>query len=279
VVVAAAARPAGYLYVLHGIMGSSANWRTFARKLVQRRPEWGVVLVDLREHGRSQGAPPPHTVSTAAEDLHDLASVLEFDDKHIRAVCGHSFGGKVALQYRLLAGSRLQSTWVIDASPSSDANAMFARRTTLDSTVGVLDVLATIPARLEHRDQVIAELLASGLSEQMAHWLAMNWTAKNGGVELRIDLTAVRALLEDFYDRDLWEAIDDPGLAGDLHVIIAGRSKAVSGSDRDLLASLAARWPDRMFVHSIPEASHWVHADALDRVVDLIASHLPTPVP
>src|SRR5512142_1296285 len=61
--------PARWLYVLHGIFGAGRNWASIMRRLVRERPEWGAVLVDLREHGRSGGFPPPHTVATAAGDV------------------------------------------------------------------------------------------------------------------------------------------------------------------------------------------------------------------
>ena len=64
-----ASAPTQWLLVLHGILGSGVNWRTFAKRLVTARPEWGAVLVDLRMHGESQGAPPPHTLASAAVDV------------------------------------------------------------------------------------------------------------------------------------------------------------------------------------------------------------------
>ena len=53
-------------FVLHGIYGSLRNWRGMATRMVERNPGWKVVLVDLRNHGDSAGAPPPHTVAAAA---------------------------------------------------------------------------------------------------------------------------------------------------------------------------------------------------------------------
>ena len=41
--------PDRWMLFLHGILGSGANWRTVARKIVAARPQWGAVLVDLIE--------------------------------------------------------------------------------------------------------------------------------------------------------------------------------------------------------------------------------------
>ena len=45
--------PQKWLLFLHGILGSGANWRSFARKILEPRPHWGALLVDLRMHGQS----------------------------------------------------------------------------------------------------------------------------------------------------------------------------------------------------------------------------------
>src|SRR4051812_24710793 len=47
--------PERWLLVLHGIYGAGRNWGSIARRLVEARPEWGAVLVDLRMHGQSRG--------------------------------------------------------------------------------------------------------------------------------------------------------------------------------------------------------------------------------
>src|SRR5688572_5423493 len=57
------------LLLTHGIYGAGANWRAIAKKLVAQRPEWGVLLVDLRQHGRSESGESPHTIAAAADDL------------------------------------------------------------------------------------------------------------------------------------------------------------------------------------------------------------------
>ncbi|HEV7554585.1 MAG TPA: alpha/beta fold hydrolase, partial [Kofleriaceae bacterium] len=62
-------RAAKCFALTHGIYGAGHNWRSIARKLVERRPEWAVALVDLRHHGRSEGGTPPDTVAACADDL------------------------------------------------------------------------------------------------------------------------------------------------------------------------------------------------------------------
>src|SRR5207247_9427860 len=88
--------PKKHLVTLHGAFGAGRNWVAIARRLVQARPEWGVVLADLRLHGDSQGFSPPHTLDAAATDVDGLGRALGFPRD---AALGHSLGGKVALRY------------------------------------------------------------------------------------------------------------------------------------------------------------------------------------
>src|SRR4051812_11877517 len=91
--------PSHWMLFLHGILGTGANSRTFAKEIIKARPTWGAVLVDLRLHGESQDFAPPHTLEAAAKDVAELITELESTTTgKVRGVLAHSFGGKVALE-------------------------------------------------------------------------------------------------------------------------------------------------------------------------------------
>lgn len=251
--------PRGWLLFLHGILGSGANWRTIARRLVAARPEWGAVLVDLRMHGRSQGAPPPHTIDAAAEDLVRLAGALGLP---VGGVVGHSFGGKVALALRgKLAPAE---TWVLDATPGAREEP----RGDPDSAQHVLDALRALPAEFPDRAAFVAAMTGAGFSRALADWLAMNLEPAGAGYRLRLDLDAIGDLLADYYRRDLWSALEaGPGRA---HLVIADRSRALDPDDRGRAAALP------IAVHTI-EAGHWLHMEAPDALLALFSAELPRP--
>src|SRR3989442_11776850 len=108
--------PQRWLVILHGAFGAGRNWGTIARRLAQVRPEWGVVLADLRMHGASQGFPPPHTLEAAAADVDVLGRSLRipFD-----AALGHSLGGKIALLYAARHAAALRQVWLVAATPAA----------------------------------------------------------------------------------------------------------------------------------------------------------------
>jgi esterase len=253
--------PAHWLLLAHGIFGAGSNWRGIARKLHEQRPDWGVVLVDLRQHGRSGPGEPPHTVAACAEDLR--AAIGELGS--IDAIAGHSFGGKVVLATRALVDVR--QTWVLDASPSARAGALDGRS---NGVVAVLETMERLPRTWPRRDDFVAAVVAEGHDLGLARWLAMNLVPDAGdALVLRLDLAAMRALLADYYALDLWGALLDPA-GGDVEVVIADRATTLGDGDRARLA----RPPPHVHVHHVA-ADHWLHIEAPAAVVELFARNLP----
>jgi esterase len=258
------ASPSSWLVLAHGIYGTGANLRGVARKLHEARPDWGVVLVDLRLHGRSQGGDPPHTVQACAEDLAALvASLREVGD--VGAIAGHSFGGKVALAARALV--RPRQTWVLDASPSARPDALARPGNTVADMLALMEQLPKTWAR---REDFVAEITARGHALSLGQWLAMNLVRAGDSLVLQLDLAGMRALLESYYATDLWEALADGG-AGEVDVVIAERSNTLDAEDRARLAQM----PSHVHAHGL-DAGHWLHVDAPGAVVDLFARRLPT---
>lgn len=258
--------PERWMLFLHGILGSGANWRGFARRLVAARPRWGAVLVDLRMHGASQGFRPPHTVAAAAEDLLALDGALP-----VRAVVGHSFGGKVALEYLARRGDALEQVWILDAMPGARPAARGS-----EVVLNVLELLEAMDPVVPSREAFIAHVQRAGYSQDIAQWLAMNLRPAEGGYVLRVDLRAIRALLEDYFARDLWPVIEErrSGTA-QVHLVIAGRSTVFDPSDRERAVRAAAASGGRVKVHVLPEAGHWVHVDDPEGLLAAMLAALP----
>jgi esterase len=263
--------PPQWLMMTHGIYGTGGNWRSIARKIVQRRPEWGVVLVDLRHHGRSEAGAPPHTLDACAGDLLALRDELAAAGTLVRAVAGHSFGGKVVLALRATRPAWLAQTWVLDSTPRARPDTWDAPGNTVRA---VWDSMCALDVAWPRRDDYVAALEARGHPRSLAQWIAMNLEPDaSGSFRNRLDLDALRAMMVDYHARDLWSAIEDPSLPGDLHVVIAGRSNTVSAEDRARLAAEPAAY--RAHTDVIATADHWLNADAPDEVVALIATGLP----
>ena len=263
--------PTRWLLVLHGIFGSGKNWRTIARRLVDRRDRWGAALVDLRMHGASQGAPGPHTIAAAAADLAALDAVLAADGKPVEAVMGHSLGGKVALRYAAERARPLSQVWVLDSDPSPKPDAMAGKG--LGAVVRVLEMLEALPAEYGDRKAFIEQVVTRGFDRALAQWLAMNLEQAGERLRMRLDPAAMRSLLASFFSADAWPRVDSVAQRSELHFVLGGDSNAVSEASAQRLRTM------RVIVHVIEAAGHWLHVDAPDALLDLLARELRAPQP
>lgn len=249
------------MMLTHGIFGMGTNWRGIARKLVDRRPEWGVVLVDLRLHGRSEAGTPPHTVAACAEDVRALAAELG----NIEVLAGHSFGGKVMGTARNLLD--VKQTYMLDATPTARPDLIDAPD---NSVARVLALLARAPLQYAKREEFVELVKADGHDEGLAMWLAMNLVPDGSGhYLLRLDARALRGLLLDYYNTDLWASLSDPS-RGAVELVIAERSPVYTAEDRARIAQA----PPHIHAHSI-DAGHLLHNEAPGAVLDMFARTLP----
>ncbi len=266
-------RPSKALLVLHGIYGRGRNWMTLARALVSRRPEWGARLVDLRLHGASPRFEPPHTLAAAARDVERLiddwrnraGTRTEGAPLPVRAVLGHSFGGKVALSLAMPLTGLAEQVWVIDSTPDARAPDGSAWR--------LLDVARRLPARFASRDEAVAGLQRGGYSLGVARWMASNLEARDGGYAWAIDLDAMESLLRDFFQTDLWSIVETPPAGMDLHVVKAEESSILTEAACERIAR-AGRATGRVHLHRIA-GGHWLHTENPRALLDLLAQLLP----
>lgn len=246
-------------FVLHGALGAGHNFRSFMRRLSQIAPAWRFVLVDLRNHGASQGMPPPHTLAACAADLQALAL-------HVgqpRAVIGHSFGGKVALRYASLAPPGLSLVWVLDSNPGAqvpDADHEVLR---------VIEALRRAPSPAPSREHVVQALQSQGLPRGLATWATTNLKRTERGYEWQLDFAAISELMHDYFSVDLWPYLAEahPGL--EFHLVMAEHSARWTGDMRERVRTLPPE--ARVQHHVLPNAGHWVHVDNPDGLLELMA--------
>ena len=249
---------------LHGILGTRANWRGIARRFVEARPRWGAILVDLREHGDSLGLSGPHTVRAAAADLTELEGSLALP---IGGALGHSFGGKVVLEWLRSRQGQLTEAWTIDSSPSP----IGADRNT-SATAEVIRTLEALPRQWASRDAFIAAMVEAGQPPPIAKWLAMNLRRTDSGERIfGPDLGVIRDLIDDYASADSWDVLEAPPKGCTLDLVIGGQSEVFSASDRERVGQLANR-NSNISVHVIERAGHWVHVDAADALLALLTS-------
>jgi esterase len=250
--------PARWMAVLHGIFGAGRHWLAVARAIARARPEWGLLLVDLRQHGSSLGFEPPHTLERTAADLAALAA-----DRAIPAVLGHSFGGKIAL-LRGRDDERVEQVWVIDSTPEA--------REPGGGPWSVLRVLRAVPDRYQDRDEAVARLVDHGIEDGIARWLTTNLVWREDAYRWRLDPDDMEAMLLDFYRTDLWPMVEEPRPGLSLHFVRATGS-SVLGAEAIGRIRAAGERTHQVFLHEV-QGNHWLNADNPAALVDLITTTL-----
>jgi esterase len=256
------AMPERWLLVLHGIYGSGRNWATIARRLVEERPDWGVILPDLRLHGASPGFHPPHTLAAAAGDV---AALIESQGLNVSALLGHSYGGKVALALARDHGEGIVQTWVIDST--------LEVREPSGSAWRLIEAVRSLPRRFSSREELVEGLSGHGYPAPLANWLGMNLQRDGDGLSWKLDWDGVEEMLRDYFVRDLWSVVEDPPEGMAMHVVRAGDSDSIGDGDAARIRRAGER-TGATHLHVV-EGGHWINVDNPAAVVDLLSRQLP----
>jgi esterase len=239
------------LLILHGLFGYSDNWQTLGKKFSEHHQ---VFLIDQRNHGRS-----PHSEEFNYDLMaQDLLELIEENRLEAPAVMGHSMGGKTAMTFALQYPDRLSKLIVVDIAPK-------------DYPIrhdGILDALLAVDlSQVSSRDEADAQL-ARGISHPaVRQFLLKNlYRKEDHSFGWRPNLPAI--------DRNL----DQVGAAITAGApfkkptlfIDGGKSSYVRPEDHEQIRQL---FPNAR-IETIAEAGHWVHAEAPEKVYQLVREFL-----
>ncbi len=256
--------PRGRLFFLHGFFGSGRNWSAVARGMMRARPDWESVLVDLRLHGESAGAPPPHTLAACALDVARLVEYLPGSGGPT-ALLGHSFGGKVALLTSAEPGVGCEQVWVVDSTPAPGATGAGAQH--------MMELLSRLPSTFETRKAGADAVEAGGFPRFVAEWMATNLVREDERFRWRFDMAEMRRLLLDFFRSDLWPLVEVPPGDTDVEFIRATRNSILAEADAERIARLESEGSP-VHLHTL-EGGHWLNVDNPDGIIALLRNCLP----
>jgi pimeloyl-ACP methyl ester carboxylesterase len=256
--VSEAETPRHALIMLHGIYGRGRNWQTIARRVAEARRDYSCWLVDLPHHGNSPAGAHGDSVVGLSTDVVDW---LRSENIPVRAILGHSYGGKVAIAMaRALRDIPLQ-TWVIDSTPEAKAPT--------GSAWEMLEVVRRLPPRFASRDEAVAAIVSRGYAQGVAQWMTTNLVRRHDGFEWGIDFDAMERLLRDFFSTDLWQVIESAPPNHEFHFVKASQSSVLTPEAVGRLERVG----DHVVVHHL-EGGHWIHAESPQVVSALLIDRL-----
>lgn len=242
------------LVFLHGLFGSSANWRG----IIKRFEDGHHILVpDLRNHGQS----PHHSEVSYEAQARDVIGLLDGRGLSQAIFVGHSMGGKLAMQLALHHGDRVASMVCVDISPVAYPEDRFGP---------VFEAMAAVePATLESRQQADERLAAFLPSRPLRSYLLQNMVKDGQGWRWRLNLTALEHGMPEVSAFANGGHRDFPGPA---LFVYGGNSPYVKPEHHPVIRRL---FPYAR-IRQIVGAGHWVFYDQPQAFGDALAGFLET---
>jgi pimeloyl-ACP methyl ester carboxylesterase len=235
--------------VLHGLFGSSGNWRSIAGKLAG---SFRVHSLDLRNHGHS-----PWSDSMSYLDMAgDVDKYISDNGLVSPAIIGHSMGGKTAMTLLQNFPVEIAQAVILDIAPVAYQH---DHDQLLDAMQG-LDLNA-LGSRSEADTALSAKIPESGIRQ----FLLQNLVRSDGGFGWRINLDAISAnhrLIFGYPGGNTVEA----------------SVKFIGGEQSEYILPehypvLKRHFPNAEITH-IKGAGHWLHAERPDAVLGLLLQYL-----
>lgn len=237
------------LLILHGLFGTMDNWRTFSRALEKN---FRVILVDLRNHGRSFWS-DEFSYELLVGDLIRLLDHLGEERVH---VLGHSMGGKTALQLLNEHFDRVDKTVIVDI-----ANKEYSPgHEQIFQAVFGLDL-----SRIESRKQA-DEHLSEKIKDFSVRQFILKSLSRNPehGYKWKTNFQS----LHNNY-KAILSSVDISNIENEVLFVRGTRSSYILDEDIRRLADLV---PNAQFADI--EGGHWLHAEKPDDLYQIVRSFL-----
>ncbi|EEF32059.1 valacyclovir hydrolase, putative [Ricinus communis] len=267
-------------FILHGLLGSGRNWRSFSRSLTSSlSSEWRMVLVDLRNHGKSadlKSLDPPHDMFNAAKDLSNLIKSQGWAWPDV--VIGHSMGGKVALQFAnsCARGDYGQSVafpkqlWVLDSVPGE-----VSPENSDGDVEKVLKTLQSLPSSLPSRKWLVNHMIELGFSKSLSEWIGSNLKKSGDQETWAFNLEGAIQMFNSYRETSYWSLLEHLPEGMEIGIVVAEKSDRWKPDVIEQLESLAGRKGNgsegKVSLHVLANSGHWVHVDNPKGLLDIVA--------
>lgn len=238
------------LIILHGLLGSSDNWFTLAKKFSET---FSVYLVDQRNHGQS-----PHSedfdYKVMTEDLEEFIHDHQLASPYI---IGHSMGGKTAMNFAVKNPDKVDKLIVVDIVPKT----YFVKHDRL------IDGMEAIPlASISNRAEAESILSQFESDQGVRQFLLKNLSRDSEGKFFwKVNLPVLSKNLQLIgTDLEYPGSFDGPSL-----FVRGSKSDYYKPGDEDLIKS---KFTNARF--AVLDTGHWVQAEKPMEFAETVLSFL-----
>ncbi|NMH27450.1 alpha/beta fold hydrolase [Flavobacterium silvaticum] len=227
------------LLIIHGFLGSSDNWKTFAGQYAEEGYE--VHAIDMRNHGKS-GHSDESNYKVMVDD------VLEYCSDHQLAsvdVIGHSMGGKIAMLLATRNPDLVQKLIIADIGPK------YYRQHHQDILAGLNSIdFSQKPSRSQVEEQLKTYVDDAGTVQFLAKNL---YWKEPGQLDFRFNLPVLTKEIE-----NIGEALPENVIFDKPTLFLRGaNSNYIKDEDID---DIKKQFPKAIIV-TLKDAGHWLHAE------------------
>ncbi len=239
------------LIIMHGLFGMLDNWHQIAQKLSEN---YSVISLDMPNHGSSS-----HYDRINYEEMAQLISeFLKEQNIDSAYIVGHSMGGKVAMSLAMQFPEIVKKLIVVDIAPKA------YKPGHLDIFDAILNLdISKFQTRGEIDENIKEKLPDFGVRQFILKNLGRN---SDGSFFWKMNVKGIFNSYEDIIaDLKIEHTFEKDTL-----FIKGSLSKYIKESD---YGKIHALFPNSV-IKEVEGAGHWVHAEAPDKVIDLISGFL-----
>ena len=240
------------LFIIHGFLGMSDNWKTLA--IHYAALDFEVHLLDMRNHGRSFHS-DEFNYSIMANDVLDYCNAKKIEKFDL---IGHSMGGKVAMEFATQHPEMINKLVVADIGPKFYA----------PHHQDILAGLNAIDFDKKPSRTAIEQILTAYIPDLGTRQFLMKnlyWKTPDQ-LDFRFNLKVLN------------NQIDTIGIALTKNALFKKPTLFIRGGNSNYVldedvAAIKTHFPD-LTLETIPNAGHWLHAENPKLFVELTAQFL-----
>lgn len=265
------------IVILHGLLGSSRNFQTWARILRDKlNGEHDIVCMDLRNHGKSATyGSLPIDYETMAQDVAITLDLLKIKSCHL---IGHSMGGKVGATFVLsptIKNIDILSLSMLDISP------VVYTSEELDSVVDSVTKLSSITSEFDQLDKSsLNKLISSKFTEKaLAAFVKSNLqTSSDQKWKWSFNLDSIEEYLHNILSFPTSENSSNSDQLAELKKTTNLPTLILKGAKSKFVRTQHINEITKLFplftIASVKDASHWLHFEQPEETANKVADFL-----